>query len=614
MYKNLGIVLLLVGLFGCGGSDKEPENMVTQAAAAEVIQTPALPIITIEDKVEQIAVFIQLANQVRFFHPSDGAADTIWEKFISYGIYRVANTANQAEFVTVLQELFATIAPSLKINGQAAVDISDFTDNDRVQTYYTRGYKDAAESSASVYSRTVKEDTFENLKSIGYIENTWHQQTLPLGIAVELPLVQAIVNGESYPASARLTADYENYDIDTQFTNIYARLTAAGKLWAVMQHYYPHLDELDLLWSDELVPLLTQCIESTDSCGLAMRKLLTKTGDNHNSLSSVHTTLGAYTPPLGFAWLEEKAVLVYKKGAELVVTIGDQLMAIDGIDIDSLLLEKQQYSLRADNKKTSRLVTYELLRGEENQSVELTLKNINGEEYQLSTNKSEQYWDVLSEVYATMTGNKIAKHSVLDNQIHYVNLSALEAEDVEPMLEKITEAKAVVLDLRNYPNWQGWTGFLPHFADYPIKTLPLFYLFTTSPNQQVTSLVQSAQSFTNQAPFFNVPVIVLASRYSISQNEHALGYVQDAGLPILGEATYGINGNVTYLHMLGGSDNGGLTVGFTGMKVTQHDGSRLRGVGIIPDIHVAVTIDSIVTGEDIQLNKAVEYLQQQLVE
>lgn len=124
----------------------------------------------------------------------------------------------------------------------------------------------------------------------------------------------------------------------------------------------------------------------------------------------------------------------------------------------------------------------------------------------------------------------------------------------------------------------------------------------------------SLQSFTSRQPFFDVPVIVLASRYSVSQNEHALGYVQDAGLPILGEATYGINGNVTNIHMLGGSDNGGLTVSFTGMKVTQHDGSLLRGVGIIPDIHVAVTIDSIVKGEDIQLNKAVEYLQQQLVE
>ena len=58
----------------------------------------------------------------------------------------------------------------------------------------------------------------------------------------------------------------------------------------------------------------------------------------------------------------------------------------------------------------------------------------------------------------------------------------------------------------------------------------------------------------------------------------------------------------------GGSDNAPEN------KVTQHDGSRLRGVGIIPDIHVAVTFDSIVNGKDIQLNQAVEYLQQQLVE
>ena len=213
MYKNLGvnlgIVLLLLGLSGCGGSDKEPEKNVSQEPTSEVVQTPALPIIAIEDKVEQVAVFIQLANQVRFFHPSDGAADTVWEKFISYGIYRVANTADQIEFVSVLRELFATIAPSLKINGQAMVEIADFSDNDRVQVYSTRGYIDAAESSASVYSRTLKEDSFDYLRSIGYIESARHQQTLPLGIDIDLPLVQAVVDGATFPASTRLTASFQ---------------------------------------------------------------------------------------------------------------------------------------------------------------------------------------------------------------------------------------------------------------------------------------------------------------------------------------------------------------------------------------------------------------------
>ncbi|MBL4940081.1 MAG: hypothetical protein JKY81_00295 [Colwellia sp.] len=609
MYKELGILLLLLGLMSCGGSDKAPEKNVIQEPTPVAVQKQALPIIAIDNKIEQVAVFIELANQVRFFHPSDGVGDTIWEKFIPYGIYRVANTSNQTEFVSVLQELFATIAPSLKINGQAAVDIDDFSGSERVQVYSSYGYKDAAETSSSIYRRTIKIESFDKLKSLGFLKSPRYQQTLPFGITIDLPLVQAVVNGKTFPDSARLTVDY---DIDIQFSNIYARLNAAGKLWAVMQHYYPYLNELDLVWSNELTPLLTLCIESVSECGLGMRKLLTKTGDNHNFLSSKDTTLGAYSPPFGFAWLEEKAMLVYAKNTDSVAVIGDQLIAIDGIDIDTLLLAKQPYSLRADNKKNSQLITYELLRGQENQAVELTLITSNGEEYQLSTNRTEYAQDIKYAIYRTMTGNKTAKHLLLENQIHYVNLSALVDGDVEQMIEKVAEAKAVVLDLRNYPNWNGWTRFLPHFADYPIEALPMYTFYQLLPNQQAPNELLNAQSFVNRQPFIDIPIIVLASRYSISQNEHALGYVQHAGLPILGEATYGINGNVTYLHMLGGTDNGGLTVAFTSMKVNQHDGSPLRGVGIIPNIHVAVTIESIVQGEDIQLNKAVEYLQQQL--
>ncbi|NQY36536.1 MAG: hypothetical protein HRT37_16495 [Alteromonadaceae bacterium] len=83
-------------------------------------------------------------------------------------------------------------------------------------------------------------------------------------------------------------------------------------------------------------------------------------------------------------------------------------------------------------------------------------------------------------------------------------------------------------------------------------------------------------------------------------------------IPILGEPTYGINGNASFIHLLGGNKKDGVSVVFTGMKVTQHDGSLLRGVGIQPDILVPVSIDTIKQGEDTQLQKAIEYLLLQL--
>ena len=111
-----------------------------------------------------------------------------------------------------------------------------------------------------------------------------------------------------------------------------------------------------------------------------------------------------------------------------------------------------------------------------------------------------------------------------------------------------------------------------------------------------------------------MPVVILSSRYSISQNEHALGYAQSIGIPVLGEATAGINGNVTSFHLLGGAENGGLSGMFTGMVVNQHGGSKFIGVGIQPDIPAPLTIEGIRQQKDVQLEAAVQYLNQRLAQ
>ena len=64
--------------------------------------------------------------------------------------------------------------------------------------------------------------------------------------------------------------------------------------------------------------------------------------------------------------------------------------------------------------------------------------------------------------------------------------------------------------------------------------------------------------------------------------------------------------------MLGGSSNGGLSTYMTATNAKQHDDSRLRGVGIIPDILVPITEETIRQQKDIQLEQAIVYLNEKL--
>lgn len=59
--------------------------------------------------------FSKLYGYVRWFHPSDEAAEVDWNKFATYGLEQVANAQSPAELKEKLKGLFQPIAPSVQI-------------------------------------------------------------------------------------------------------------------------------------------------------------------------------------------------------------------------------------------------------------------------------------------------------------------------------------------------------------------------------------------------------------------------------------------------------------------------------------------------------------------
>jgi C-terminal processing protease CtpA/Prc len=74
-----------------------------------------------------------------------------------------------------------------------------------------------------------------------------------------------------------------------------------------------------------------------------------------------------------------------------------------------------------------------------------------------------------------------------------------------------------------------------------------------------------------------------------------MGYVADRRLgTIVGGTTAGTNGNVASF-----PTPGGFSMGFTGMRVTRHDGhSPHHMVGVKPDVPVAPTLEGLRAGRD----------------
>ncbi|MGE0173968.1 MAG: S41 family peptidase [Oligoflexales bacterium] len=570
-------------------------------------QTEGLPISTKSELQNQI-IFTRIATDIRYFHPSDGVENTDWDKFLAMGMQAVTETPAE-QLPNKLRELFSDIAPQMEINGEPTA-IFKVPTGAIVKVWEQNGYIEEQDydPELSVYQRKRIEKPLREVSELEFPELAKYG-----AVEVSIPMIQYMgSNGETLPLSTGFRSDQEvSKDLASQYTC----KASVAKIWGVIQSFFPYFKSRAVNWEAELAPLLLSCEEgSIDSFFSALRRSLTKLGDNHLKIMTLLDER-QFTVPVGFLWINEKIVAGYKANAEhSEIKIGDELIAVDGVATDELVERLEPLALTSRHRGKDIVAMKEIIRRKWSESVTLKFKNPSGVVYSVASSASEKSSDIF---YATEDAYNFANTPLqkdLGRGIRYVNLSASKLENLASNIEFLRGAKAIVLDLRTYPvEWKGWRGLLAHFSNKEFHTMPLFDRNQTRPNQNGTVLTKIEQSITPQEPFISVPTVVLSSKFSISQNEHALGYVQNAGLPILGERTYGINGNVTLINILGGEKTGtGLSVRFTGMEATQNDGSDLIGVGIIPDIEVARTIEGVRNGDDEILKAAIKYLKEKI--
>ncbi|HEX7706132.1 MAG TPA: S41 family peptidase [Thermoanaerobaculia bacterium] len=68
-------------------------------------------------QIEHLRAFATLYGHVRFFHPSDEAAATDWDRFAMLGAERVSRLASRTQLRTELEALFHPIAPAIQFLG-----------------------------------------------------------------------------------------------------------------------------------------------------------------------------------------------------------------------------------------------------------------------------------------------------------------------------------------------------------------------------------------------------------------------------------------------------------------------------------------------------------------
>lgn len=180
-------------------------------------------------------------------------------------------------------------------------------------------------------------------------------------------------------------------------------------------------------------------------------------------------------------------------------------------------------------------------------------------------------------------------------------MGVIKPKNVPDMIDALKSTKAIVFDIRNYPN--GTFGEIANFLNSEEKEFCLYtYPYPNYPGKYTWEEGRKV-GFENKDNYKG-KVVVLLNEDSISQSEWTAMCFQTAGnTTIIGSQTAGADGNVFEF------DFSGYHTNFSGIGVYYPDGRETQRVGIVPDIEVKPTILGIQQGKDEVLERALLYIE-----
>jgi hypothetical protein len=188
--------------------------------------------------------------------------------------------------------------------------------------------------------------------------------------------------------------------------------------------------------------------------------------------------------------------------------------------------------------------------------------------------------------------------------ILYVDLTRASDADLAAADELMAEADGVIFDMRGYPRSSGVFDLLPRLTLQQVHTDVFLWPIRSGPSERFVRYEDVTGDIDPIAPHINAPIAVLIDGRAISAAETFLGVIEEYHLgALVGSATAGTNGNNLSFVV-----PGGITIGMTGLLVTNHDGSPHHGVGVVPTIPVERTIEGVRNGEDEVLEAAIAAL------
>ncbi|MEN0067034.1 MAG: S41 family peptidase [Myxococcota bacterium] len=409
---------------------------------------------------------------------------------------------------------------------------------------------------------------------------------LGAGLHARLPLALWTERGATLPKGhpserweARLRAnpcrDPENAE---------TRLAAVGVTWALFQHFFPYFEDVDVDWDAALSTALRETFKVDRGADLVpvLERLVAKTRDGHGRVQSSRFGRFGWLP-LGLSLIEDQLVVTASETPK--IQVGEVVTVIDGVPV-AVALEDQRKTIAASDQLLKVSAASRLSRKPLGAKVPVELGN-------------PPRTVVLEALRRSPPPPERPNVEVLDDGVVYLNLNRAPWTEVEAALPTLANAPGVVIDVRRYPTDAGYR-LLPHLMDAPCHHDWMWLPEIHRPDRVDWGWTGLGWSIEPAEPHIQGAVVWLTTPFAISYAESVLGHVKAHDLgSVVGGPSAGTNGNVNPILVPGDYE-----IVWTGMRVTQHDGTRHFGVGTRPDVPVTPTLEAVRAGRDVYRDAA----------
>lgn len=461
--------------------------------------------------------------------------------------------------------------------------------------------------------------TTDNKHYIGFFpDKNWIENSPFIHENDKKKLIHFITQSYHYSESKLVTAEENgelNFENDSLFydeskTTPAKRFLALCKLWNIVRYYYPYFQTISGAWNDVFFEMLTLFINAKDEREYysAVQIFGTRLKDSHVAVKMGDSDEydGKYVGNVVLKTLEERTFVKdyiinsIKSGLQK----GDEILSINGKSIISI-----QDSLKEKNSGSNEIV----LRRDINRLLLLSKKKT-AELQIIRRNKIIKIHEQLTYIntareseekeYKSNAGKAVSE--IIDRNIGYIRINDIFSGNFRVSFEKIRNSKAIIFDLRAYPN-EIAVDFLKYFETRPFQTMDLYRADIHYPGMMRT-IENEIHIPSSKKKSYKRPVVLLINEYTQSQGESMLLAMKSIKNSVtLGDYTAGTNGNVMVITLPGKTK-----IRMSGIGVLLPDYAATQRTGIKPDILVQETPVSLLKGEDIQLKAAINHINKKL--